>query len=321
MSTRIPLLAALLLALSALAGRALAADGVIEINQASAEAGGVTATDTSGFPVTIDVSGSYVLTGNLAVDDPNLDGIEVTADGVTLDLNGFEISGPVTCTGLGSAVSCGPGTGGGINADGRARVTVRNGRVRGFGSYGVFVGNRGQLRHLVAESNGFVGLQAMSDAIVSDCIARANASGGIGVLSIATITRSTSSSNGGHGIAASEAASILGNVAYDNGSNGIQCQLACVVRDNVARFNESGGIAITEGVVSDNASLWNGTTGISAGAGSTIQRNTSRGNTGFGLWLSNAAYRGNTVSGNTGGTVNGGINMLANSCNGATTCP
>ena len=44
---------------------AFAGDGVIEINAAAAAAGGVTATDTPGYPVTIDAPGSYRLTGNL----------------------------------------------------------------------------------------------------------------------------------------------------------------------------------------------------------------------------------------------------------------
>ena len=44
-----------------------AADGKIEINQAKALAGGVTATDAPGFPVTIDQSGSYLLTSDLTV--------------------------------------------------------------------------------------------------------------------------------------------------------------------------------------------------------------------------------------------------------------
>jgi len=42
-----------------------AVDGVIEINQAKAKAGAVTAGDTPGFPVTISAAGSYRLTGDL----------------------------------------------------------------------------------------------------------------------------------------------------------------------------------------------------------------------------------------------------------------
>ena len=42
---------------------AWAVDGVIEINQHRALAGGVTAGDTAGFPVTLSQRGSYRLTG------------------------------------------------------------------------------------------------------------------------------------------------------------------------------------------------------------------------------------------------------------------
>ncbi len=53
------------LLLSAFAAHA--GDGVIEISQTQAEAGGVTSGDTPGFPVTLSAPGSYRLTSNLDV--------------------------------------------------------------------------------------------------------------------------------------------------------------------------------------------------------------------------------------------------------------
>ena len=50
-----------------LATPALAVDGVIEINQARAMAGGITAGDNPGFPVNLTESGSYRLTSDLTV--------------------------------------------------------------------------------------------------------------------------------------------------------------------------------------------------------------------------------------------------------------
>src|SRR5438046_162421 len=47
----------------AFAGASYASDGVVEINQARALAGGVTRGDAPGFPVTISQPGSYRLTG------------------------------------------------------------------------------------------------------------------------------------------------------------------------------------------------------------------------------------------------------------------
>ena len=67
------------------AGPALAADGVIEINQAAVLEGGVTPSDTPGFPVTLDASGSYILTGNLVV--PNTNTTAIDTAGVTLSSN------------------------------------------------------------------------------------------------------------------------------------------------------------------------------------------------------------------------------------------
>ena len=87
----------------ALAARAAAVDGVIEINAARATAGGVTPTDQPGFPVTIDAPGSYRLTSNLtASGDPATTSaiVVTTAQNVTIDLNGFTLQGPTNCTGI-----------------------------------------------------------------------------------------------------------------------------------------------------------------------------------------------------------------------------
>ena len=100
---------------------AFAVDGVVLINQSTVMAAG-------GFPYTISQTGSYKLSGNLVAPD-GVSGIQILASNVTLDLNGFNISGPPqTC----SPSACGyfigirtpyPQTG----------ITVRNGTISGFG--------------------------------------------------------------------------------------------------------------------------------------------------------------------------------------------
>jgi hypothetical protein len=64
-----------------------AVDGVNEINQVRAAAGGIAPGDAAGFPVTIDAPGSYRLTSNLDLrGEPTPEdavGIRVTADDVT----------------------------------------------------------------------------------------------------------------------------------------------------------------------------------------------------------------------------------------------
>src|SRR5690348_7192989 len=85
-------------AILALPYAASAADGVILIDQAAALAGSVTPGDAPGFPVTLSQPGSYRLSGNLTVPDADTTAIQITADSVTLDLNGFTIAGPGGCT-------------------------------------------------------------------------------------------------------------------------------------------------------------------------------------------------------------------------------
>src|SRR5262245_58659019 len=96
----------------ALPGLALAVDGQVLITQARALAGGVTAGDTPGFPVTISEPGSYKPGSNLIVPDGNTDGIVITTSHVTIDLNGFAILGPVDCSG--GFLCAGEGSGRGI---------------------------------------------------------------------------------------------------------------------------------------------------------------------------------------------------------------
>src|SRR5947199_10311415 len=85
--------------LGSLAIPAYAVDGVVLINQNAALAGNVTPGDAPGFPVTISVSGSYRLSGNLTVPDTVTTAIRIQADNVAIDLNGFSILGPLVCSG------------------------------------------------------------------------------------------------------------------------------------------------------------------------------------------------------------------------------
>src|ERR1700722_13317331 len=79
-----------------------AVDGQVLISQATVIAAG-------GFPYKITQAGSYKLSGNLSV-PVNVNGIEINASNVTLDLNGFDISAPGRCEGSGKDLSCTDGT-------------------------------------------------------------------------------------------------------------------------------------------------------------------------------------------------------------------
>src|SRR5438552_8329198 len=116
---------------TALAIPMYAVDGVVLINQSTALAGNVTPGDAPGFPVTISVSGSYKLSGNLTVPDADTTAIRITAEDVTVDLNGFSIIGPTVCLGFPVTSSSRIGFGADIASD-RSNTTVLNGTIRGM---------------------------------------------------------------------------------------------------------------------------------------------------------------------------------------------
>src|SRR5262245_22068895 len=132
-----------------------AVDGVIEINEASALAGGITSSDTPGYPVTIDAAGSYRLTGNLTVSDPSAGGIVATVEDVTLDLNGFTLLGP------------GSGTGDGVSAT--DRLTVLNGTIRQFGGMGISANAQCRVEGVRLAGNGSGGALLGAVACSSAC--------------------------------------------------------------------------------------------------------------------------------------------------------
>jgi hypothetical protein len=112
-----PALLACALLLS-LATPAFAVDGCIEINEAKIQASG-------GYPFTVSSSGCYRLTGNLNP-PASKDCIRIQAQDVTLDLNGF------TITGVGFDAGSADGI---VGVD---NLSVFNGTVKGFNN-GIYV--------------------------------------------------------------------------------------------------------------------------------------------------------------------------------------
>ena len=224
-------------ALAAFAPSARAVDGVVEINEAKALAGGVTPGDGAGFPVSITRPGSYRLTSDLAVSSAATDAIRISANDVTLDLNGFTISGPTVCSERGEDISCAPlGAGIGVRElpsgatteEGRG-IRVKNGTVRGMGDYGVFLYNIATIEDLTAIGNGGDGIFC-----VHSCTAlrnRAIRNGGTGinggnssgpVPTGMTAIHNVSNGNGGLGIAAGSGSVAIGNMLKQNGGRGLQ---------------------------------------------------------------------------------------------------
>ncbi|MFN7993371.1 MAG: right-handed parallel beta-helix repeat-containing protein [Bryobacteraceae bacterium] len=247
---RLPLVCA---ALTAVTGSLPAATGVILIDQGAAMAGNVTPGDAPGFPVTISQPGSYRLTGNLTVPDENTTAILITANSVTLDLDGFTVSGPVTCTG--SPITCSAGGSGiGIQANGTqtvglSAVRIRNGSVHGMGNNGVQLTGTGTSVEKVTAYGNSAGGIAATTVIDSEAVQN----GSFGFLAT-SVRNSTSSQNGGDGI-------IL------NGQGG-------VASSNLSSFNAGYGIWAPYGTIMGNSVFLNSQSGILVHCPASIIANT-----------------------------------------------
>ena len=228
---RLPFLAVFLPAALA-APPAIATDGVIEINQAKVVASG-------GFPFVINEAGSYRLTSNLdvtvAANPLNTHAINVIAHRVTIDLNGFSIVGPSTCTE--SPTNCpSVGDGDGIHAlvggDSTSSITVKNGSIRGMGNYGIYVEGFGIFQNLSITHCAGGGL--VVSGAVDQVQANVNGNSGIGVSS-GSVSRSIAYRNKGTGITVANSV-VTGNWSHENSVIGIYAA-SSVVRDNVSSSN------------------------------------------------------------------------------------
>lgn len=207
-----------------------AVDGVFLITQANAQAGNVTPGDTAGFPVTISRSGSYQLASNLTVSNENTDAIRFTADNVTLNLNGFAILGPNSCSIPDESVVCTKnGSGVGVRTFDGAGATITNGTIRGMGGSAVVGGQGLHVENLTINSNGGDGvLEAGNGALI--------------------VTRNIVSFNGGSGISTSLGSLITNNMVSFNGSFGLLAVDATTgYTNNVFVGNNGAGDEVSNG--------------------------------------------------------------------------
>jgi hypothetical protein len=236
-----------------------AVDGVTLIEPSRVARGSITPGDAPGFPVTISEPGSYRLAGNLTVLDMFTTAIEITADNVTLDLNGFSIIGPNVCTP--NPTMCSSGGGVGVHAGSFSTGTIAphsvrvvNGTVRGMGFHGVrLMGDGTTVERVNTYSNGGPGI-VVGDGSVIDSTAVLN--GGAGI--IGTIVRGNiSTNNRASGIFLRGPGGVaIGNSAKGNGNFGIDASCAGSIVGNAVVGNQPGNIR-TQGtgtcVLADNA--------------------------------------------------------------------
>lgn len=209
MRSHVPLCFALLTSLLA-STPAFAGDGVIEINGASAESGGVTPGDTPGYPVTLSKSGSYRLTGDLVSSSQAVPVITITTDRVSLDLAGFTVG---ACLGAGL---CATGNASAIAASGVSNLRIHDGVVQGSGGACIFAGGHAVLDDLRVTDCGGNGISAGSySRVVGVSVSDVD---DIGVsLQIGSVLQdSVVSSSGSYGVVVYFNALLVDTVIADN---------------------------------------------------------------------------------------------------------
>jgi hypothetical protein len=279
---------------------ASAADGVVLIDQALALAGGVTAGDAAGFPVSINAPGSYALSGDLELGTGAANAIELNADDVTIDLRGFSIFGGGLASGSGVAMT------------GRTGVEIRNGTVEGFVTSAIRESSAAARAHRVIEivvrDSGGHGVDlAGAGHLVRDCeIANSGVVGGAQGAGIwlgpgSALRRSSALANAREGIRLAEGGIVADALAEANDGVGIAVgEGSVVVRSSVRQSGADGILAGAHAVIRENASANNGSpappesAGIRAGRGSVLVRNVANDNRQSGI----CADAGSLVSGN-----------------------
>jgi parallel beta-helix repeat protein len=238
----------LTLLMLAAAGRAHAVDGVIEINQARADKGGITPGDTPGLPITISTGTSatdpmsFRLTGPLSTSTSG-NVIEILSPHVTVDLNGFMITCDV------------PYGGHGIDSD-QDNITVKNGTVRGFGIGLNLTGSGGLVENVRAISN-FTGISVGDNCLVRNNVATANGQNGIIAQNGCTVSGNTANNNGTDGICTHTGCNVIGNTVRGNTDAGLNLDTNTGYGQNVIAGN--GARTVASGVPT-GGNLCNGST-------------------------------------------------------------
>lgn len=262
--------------------------------------------------------GSYYLTNNLTgVSGKSC--IQIDADNVDLDLNGFALIG------VNGAVA-------GVTAFPHHNLRVHNGSARGWpitgidctyasnsefdhlrvsqNGYGFITGDYAVVTNVAAEGNtiGF-GIRTGSGCTIIACSAASNKGGdGIGTDGHGTIMACTAYLNV-NGFSIQDNSTIIGCTASENSAAGIEAISNATIKDCTLSHNQSDGIQVLSGcqMVSNNAS-GNLSAGIrTLGSNNRIDGNHCVGNTSYGVKSSGPTadfIMRNTCFGN-GGAVSG----------------
>jgi hypothetical protein len=214
---------------------AFSGDGKFEINQACVTLGCFPG-DPAGFPITITSPGSYILTGNVTLSSAGTaaNAIEIRADDVSIDLDGFAIRCLRTIAPPGP---CKGQTGGGdaIEIVSGRNIHIANGTVRDFPQHGInatAVSASYSLDAVRAINNGMNGIDSGGSAQILRVFATDNGQNGLLLRSGGAIVLDAyTSNNGAGGIRDLGSDAAIGRGQFRDGTNSITSAdlLECII--------------------------------------------------------------------------------------------
>jgi hypothetical protein len=179
---------------------------------------------------TLTQPGSYVVGNNLNA--AGSDCLVVANDFITIDLNGFLISG----------IKAGSGVTALRNAAFRG-ITVRNGTITGFAQAILLTNSTGvTVERINATANSGDAIVAGDGATVRDSVAVGNGGSGIRLGQRALVSGNNSEQNGFDGILVGIGGNIVGNTVGLNKASGISTVEGANIVNNVSRNNSADGI-------------------------------------------------------------------------------
>lgn len=202
------------------------------------------------IPITINTPGSYYLAGSLTPTS-NASGISILSHDVTIDLNGFCISGTNWLSGIyvGSPIY--------------SNIVIRNGSIEGWGNYGIDGYNADNLvvRDVQVRNTGIGGIQLGMNAFAENCQVINSGDGiggymncavrncqvinltgnGISLNNMAIVENSQITGCNGHGVYVGNNSLVKNCSVFSNRLNGISVGTGSAVLDNLCSYNALDG--------------------------------------------------------------------------------
>lgn len=189
--------------------------GGVNVTEATAQTSITTCQD-------IMVSGSYKVTAPLNHDgmNPANGCLLIDADNVTIDVNGFPITGSNSDTGI---ATIGSQTG----------IMIKNGTVRDFDNGIDLNSDDCRVEGMTVISNDIDGMRLNSPCLVNNNIINDNGDNGIEATSNSSLSNNIVNDNVVNGIQVSCPSNLIGNTAQNNGTNLNQNGAGCKRYNNL----------------------------------------------------------------------------------------